>query len=411
MADEKDRDDLLSLAPQPVFRSENGMHLAATEANTSADLSLNNGASQSCAVVGGFLQRGAKLQAQAKLQKLCRQLSTPVSVPCTPLTTPTRFASWVKPSHKRISATKLVNRLKRKPQTELAWSSKKQRFAEVGGQKNRSLSPSKNGEVFVGDVSISENVVFIGNEETKEDLMQDHDAPSGEVKVLKIDNHSETTAEEDENHEQKICDSGLQPVQDCNSKFLGNTDSSPSKIISQQDQFGVEVTPNESHCLSEKTPSIDPNSISISMYCTESLPQGPNEQNTQELGMPSAGTEPVLVPRRGRVRGKRIKSRHWKCCLKMPSSETEEESASPTCDENHTSGDGSNDPLTLELKLSSEGRDSAAQADPDFYPYLNGLTSECPNIAKAPPIAFLCLSVFHHLISYQILPNHFDLKC
>jgi hypothetical protein len=393
MAEEKDRDDLLSFAPQPVFRSENGMHLTASEANTSASFSLNNGASQSCAVVGGFLQRGAKLQAQAKLQKLCRQLSTPVSVPCTPLTTPTRFASWVKPSHKRISATKLVNRSKRKPATELSWYSKKQRFAEAGEQKNRNFSPRENGEGFASDVLIPENIMSIGDEEAKDDLLQDHNAPFGEDKGLKTDTHSETTAEEDENHKPEECDSGLQPVQDCNSKFLGNTNSSPSKSISQQGHYGVEDAPKGSHCPSDMTPSIDPNSISVSMYCTESLPQGPSEQNTQELEVPSAGTEPVLVPRRGRVRGKRIKSRHWKSCLQMSSLEPEEESASPACDENHTSGDGSNDPLTMEPKLSPGGRDSGAQADPDFFPY-KCLTSECSTF----PNATLSCLFFNHMV-------------
>ena len=375
LAEDKDRDAFLSFAPQPVFRSENGMNMTPDEANTSANLSLNGGASQSCAVVGGFLQRGAKLQAQAKLQKLCRQLSTPVSVPCTPLTAPTRFASWVKPSHKRISATKLVNRLKRKPATELSWYSKKQRFTEAGEQNNLSLSPSRreNGEGFGNDVLHSENIMSIGDEEAKEDLLLVQNTPSSEDKVLKTDNHSETS--EDENHKLEKCDSGLQLVQDCNSKFLGNTDSSPSKSISH---YGVEDAPKESHCPSDKTPNIDSNSISISMYCTEALPQGPSEQTTQELGVPSAGTEPVLVPRRGRVRGKRIKSRHWKSCLQMPSSEPEEDTSSPACDENHTSGDGSNNPLTRELK--SEARDSGAQADPDFFPYC--LTSEFLTFCK-----------------------------
>ncbi|KAG0623807.1 hypothetical protein M758_3G203900 [Ceratodon purpureus] len=383
MAEEKGRDDLLPFAPQPVFRSENGMHLIASEENISADLSLNNGESQ---VVGGFLQRGAKLKAQAKLQKLqnlCRELSTPVSVPCTTLTTPTRSAAWGKPSHRKIAAAKLVNRLKRRSATEFSGYSKKQRFAEAGEPKNRNLSLRRElGEGFTSDVLISENIMSIGDEEAKEDLLEDHNTPSGEDKELKIDNHSQTTAEEDEYHEPEKCDSGLQPVQDCNSKFLRDTDSSPNKNISPRGHYRVEDSPKDSHCPSDKTPNIDPIPISISMYCTESLPQGPSEQTTQVLGVPSAGTEPVSVPRRGRVRGKRIKSRHWKSCLQMPRSVLEEEGVSPTCDENHTSGDVSNDLLTLEPKLRSEGRDSGAQADPDFFPYPNCLTSSTTSVRR-----------------------------
>lgn len=404
MAAEKGRDDYLSFAPESLFRSGNEMRLSPSEANTSVNISMNNGANQSCAVVGGFVQRGAKLIAQQKLQKLCRQLSTPVSVPCTPLTVPTRFASWVKPSHKRISATKLVNRLKRKPATELPRYSKKQRFAEMGEQKKkRSLSFSKresglghqrHGEGMVSNLSMSENVMSVsGEEEAKEDLLQDHDTSSRREKELNTDigiNDSETSAEEDdEKLKPELCENDLQLVQDCNSRFLGKIDASPSKSISQQYHCGIEDPAKESHCPSDKTPNIDPSSMSILMYCTESLPQGLNEPVFNSAG--EAPTEPVLVPRRGRVRGKRTKSRQWKSCIQMPSSEADEASVSPTFDRNRTSGDGSNDPDTLEPKLSPEGRDSGAQADPDFFPYLSScLTSEYRSFDLL--LYFLCFS-------------------
>lgn len=369
MAAEKGDDDFLSFAPESLFRSENP-----SEANTSAN--MNNGVNQTCAVVGGFLQRGAKLQA---LQKLCRQLSTPVSIPCTPLTIPTRFASsWVKPSHKRISAAKLVNRLKRKPATDFSRYSKKQRFADQGLSLSRRESGSghkRHGEGIVRNLSTSENVLSISGEEA-EDLLQDHDTPPRGQKELNTDisnNHSETTTGVDEKLKPELCDSDLQLVQDCDSRFLGNNDSSPSKSISQQYHCGIEDLPKENHP-SNKTPNTDPSSMSILMYCTESLPQGLNEQTTEEPVLNSAreASEPLLVPRRGRVRGKRTKSMHWRSCIQMPSSDADEASVSPTCDENHTSGDGSNEP-----KLSPEGRDSGVQADPDFFPYMSScLTSK-----------------------------------
>jgi len=395
MAAEKGHDDFL-FAPQSLFRSEDEIRLSAIEANTSANISMNNGAIQACAVVGGFVQRGAKLIAQQKLQKLCRQLSTPVSVPCTPFTTPTRFASWVKPSHKRISAAKLVNRMKRKTAAELPRYSKKQRVPEGGEQKKERVSLSiKHGEGNVSNVLMSDtDIMSIGDEEAKDDLLQDHDTTSRGNKELNTNisnSHSETKAVE-EDEKLKLCDSVTQHVQDCNSRFVGNTDSSPSKSISQQYSNGIEDLAMEKHYPSDKTLNIDPSSMSILMYCTESLPQGLNGQTTQEPAGEASilHTELVLVPRKGRVRGKRTKSRHWKSCIQMPSSEAEEASVSPTCDENRTSGDGSDD---LEPKWSLEGRrDSGALGDPDFLPY----SSEYPNFEMlALLVYFLCF--FLHL--------------
>lgn len=382
MVAEKGHDDLFSFAP------ENEVHLSASEANPSANLSLNNGATgiQAGAVVGGFVQRGAKLIARERIVKICRQMSTQKSAPVTPLTTPTRIYS-----HKRRSATKLVNQSKRKAASELLRYSKRPRFAEASepSLRRESLALPRHGEVIVNNVFTSESIMMSGSDKEDIILQEDHDTtPSREDEevITTVSNgHSETTTEAGAADEKlKLSDTDSPLVQDCNSRFLGNNDSSPSKSIISQQQYhydGVEdhqaqeQTHEQTHDPSDEKllPNVveDPSSMSILMYCTESLPQGLNEPTSGdaagELG------EPVLsVPRKGRVRGKRTKSRQWKSCIEMPSLEADEEACmSPKC---QTSGDGSHDPVTP----SPEGRrDSGGQADPDFFPYSSGcLTSE-----------------------------------
>ncbi|XP_024388701.1 uncharacterized protein [Physcomitrium patens] len=414
MAAERGCDDFLFFSPH--FRSSKELRLACSQVNTSLNnASAQNVASQSCAVVGGFLQRGAKLQA---LQKLCNQLSTNevISVPCTPLTTPSRFASWMKAKsnpHKRISTAKLVNRLKRKSTTdELSWDVKKQK-SEVMNKHNSMLPALRrenssghhdNGEGFAGNLLISKkHVMSVSGKEVKEDLSVDHGATNGGDRGLRIDminNYSETSAGDDERKhksEEELMeeqyDSDLQPVQDCNNRFLENsTNSNPIKSILQRClDYGVEGSPQElSRYPPDKiflqTPNIHgPNPVSITTYCTESLPQGPGELNIQrDLGLPSIKEVSLLVPRR--VRAKRTKSRSWKSCIQItPASYSPQQDnlVSSTCEDgNPTSEDGSNDPAGVDPKLTAEGCDCGGQADPDYFSYLGCLTCSTANVRR-----------------------------
>ncbi|XP_024380326.1 uncharacterized protein [Physcomitrium patens] len=415
MAAERGQDDFFSFSPQ--FSSSKDLYLPASLANSSANnVTAHSGGSQSCAVVGGFLQRGAKLQA---LQKLCRQLSTSeaITVPCTPLTTPSRYASWMNSKsnfHKRISTAKLVNRLKRKPSfDEVSLDVKKQKFVEVNEQKNESLPSSgenssghrDNGECFIRKPLTSErNIISPRGDEVIEDLPGSRDVAGEASRGLKPDMssyHFEITAGDDEpklksNEEprEEQNDSDLEPVQDCSSRLLEiSTNSSPSKSISQEYlHHRVEGLPQEfNHCspdrslLSQTRNIDDPTSFSTSIYCTESLPQGNDEQKIREdLVELSIEESPILVPRR--VRGKRTKSRNWKSCIHMTLGSNlplEEKFVFPIGDDdNHTSDDGSNDPVEVDSKLSSGRCGSGAQADPDFFPHFNCLTSSTATVRR-----------------------------
>lgn len=395
-----DHNETVAFTPESMFSAAKEIRRNSTDSEA-----LHSEVSHhSCSVVGGFLQRGAKLQA---LQKLCRQLSTPVSVPCSPLTTPVRFPSRVRPSsHTKISTAKLVSRLKRKhnPADVLSLVVKKRKAEKdittppVQNESTTSLLQIDGGEIVNIDTNTENDKLsklIVGEEEVKEELSPvTHDTSfendGGDLRVRSSDNQSVNNGLEEvkQNSEEGMDlsleenDATTRPNQELeNEQNKVQQDASSSKknmfdhggghassgnvVVSQEQSY---------HVLTPQTPNLDSSSI----FCTESLPQGLliNEQPKPEPTMllPSTDFKPIATtPRIGRVRGKRTKCLEWKSCIQISDSQDkEDEDLCQTWDENHTLGDeeegvsDSVDPTTT----------PKGGTDPDFFPYSNCLTSK-----------------------------------
>lgn len=406
-----DHNDTVAFTPESMFSAAKEIRHNSTD----SEAFYSEVSHHSCSVVGGYLQRGAKLQA---LQKLCRQLSTPVSVPCSPLTTPVRFPSRVRPSLRKISTAKLVSRLKRKhnPADVLSLVVKKRKAEKdittppVQNESTTSLLQIDEGEI----VNIGTNTekdklskLIVGEEEVNEELSPvTHDIlfeNDGGLRVHGTDNQSENNRLEEvkENLEEGMDlsleenDTTARPNQELENVQNGDQQDVSS---SKKDKFEygggcassgnvVESQEQSYHVLTPQTPNLDSSSI----FCTESLPQSLSikEQSKPEpttlLPSPMDFKPIVAMPRIGRVRGKRTKCLEWKSCIQIPDFQHKDENPCQTWDENHTLGEEGISDCVDPTPTTTKGG-----TDPDFFPYSNCLTSKHKTFFN-----FIILTSFH----------------
>ena len=302
---------------------------------------LHSEPSNCCSVVGGFLQRGAKLQA---LQKLCRQRATTQTESYSLLTTPARMASCENITCSNITTSRLINRPKRRSFTESsAQSVKKPKHVEEGLNKQDQVPHvSWEGE----NSSLGSILLFQDQEE--EEVKRDS-------RVIIADARC--------NNEENGAGVGMFScsVVECNQIF-------------ESDNL-LETHRQACHTLPLKTLRLKISAVSN--LCTESSSHDPSGNPSQQFNRCSPPYEPaVVVPRRiVGARGRRTKGIGWKSCIQIspPGQQEEQDRPCQTWDENPTSS-----LVIAEEDLNREDCGSGVDADPDFSPYLSCLTSKHP---------------------------------
>lgn len=298
--------------------------------------------SNCCSVVGGFLQRGAKLQA---LQKLCRQRATTQSESYSLLTTPARMASCENITCSNITTSRLINRPKRRSFTESsAQSVKKPKHVEEGLNKQDHV-PRVSWE---GENSSLGSILLFQEDQEEEEVKRDN-------RVIIADARC--------NNEENGAGVGMIScsVVECNQIF-------------ESDNL-LETHRQACHTLPLKTLRLKISAVSN--LCTESSSHEPSGNPSQQFNRCSPPYEPaVVVPRRiVGARGRRTKGIGWKSFIQISPLGRQEEEDRPcqTWDENPTSS-----LVIAEEDLNREDCGSGVDADPDFSPYLSCLTSKHP---------------------------------
>lgn len=308
-----------------------------------ADGVLHSESSNCCSVVGGFLQRGAKLQA---LQKLCRQRATIQSESYSLLTTPARMASCENITCSNITTSRLINRPKRRSFTESsAQSVKKPKHVEEGLNKQDHVPHV----AWEGENNSLCSILLFQEEQEEEEVKRGG-------RVIKADARCDN--EENGAGVGMVSCSGVE----CNQIF-------------ESDNL-LETHWQACHTLPLKTLRLK--SSAVSNLCTESSAHDPSGGPSEQFNRCSPYEAAVVVPRRiVGARGRRTKGIGWKSCIQIssPGRQEEEDRLCQTWDENPTSS-----LVIAEEDLNREDCGSGVDADPDFSPYLSCLTSKHPAV-------------------------------
>lgn len=313
---------------------------SATALHLCPDGALDSEASKCCSVIGGFLQRGAKLQA---LKKLCRLRGTHVSDSCSPLITHAQIRSQETLACSNTTRPRLIVRLKRKPIMGSTQVVKKPKLVE-------------------GDARVETLPPFIPGETDRLDGSRD-----------RSDDAKRITRAYDHNS----CENNFAIVRVSGSRWKKENDLSPCRnITSNQGDETFPCTLTEctevATCftLPMQTPNIEYNTVS---NCRpQPSTQGPSNEPGSQYSWPPC-LVPIVVPPTGRVRSRRMKSMRWKSCIQV-SPVRDEEDVRQTWEEGVMRDADIDDMVMIKQDLETNncvGR----EADPDFFSNSSCLTS------------------------------------